>query len=567
MYRIAAEIVLLLLFNGAGPIALAQVAQAQPPRRGDVLRLLSERLGPSFREGEPIKCGFPTLVRVRSQRASFAPDIQSQINSLLSRPVLQASILRNGYRIHFDTTGIDAPALLDAQGQRIPGTALAFAESTASSLAYVESIEIGQLGYPKPVSDGIEGGGQEPDIYIAELGNSYGMTNLDVDVANGGRTSGYITIDNDFAFVRPVANQGIPALKITIAHEFHHLIQIGNYGLWSDDIYFYELTSTWLEDVVYTEVNDYYNYLSTSYSQFKTPNVAFTSNSMIEYSRAIWGHFIAKAYGAAMMRRSWEYVRSERPLVAIDSALRDGGSRFVYAFAEWARWNYYTGGRADISKYYPEGAYYPEALQVGSDFVAPLTTLAGSVDPTGSRYYQVLIPKVPAQMDTLTIIVSNVNLVGALALTILPEDYQLILADTKVDTSYVPTGSAIFVKFFAADSMNWSVTFIVNGKLTSASASITGQSFASPVEFELFQNYPNPFNPSTTIRYELPKSALVILIVYDILGREVSVLVHERKDAGAHQVKFDGSYLASGVYLYRLTAGSFTQIRKLVLIR
>ena len=82
------------------------------------------------------------------------------------------------------------------------------------------------------------------------------------------------------------------------------------------------------------------------------------------------------------------------------------------------------------------------------------------------------------------------------------------------------------------------------------------------LDFQLHENYPNPFNPSTTIRYELPKASIVRLSVYDILGREVSVLVNERKNAGAYQVKFDAAGLASGLYLYRLTAGSFVQTRR-----
>jgi hypothetical protein len=88
-----------------------------------------------------------------------------------------------------------------------------------------------------------------------------------------------------------------------------------------------------------------------------------------------------------------------------------------------------------------------------------------------------------------------------------------------------------------------------------------------PAGFALEQNYPNPFNPSTTIRYELPMAAEVRLSVYDVLGREVSVLVNERRGAGVHEVRFDGSRLASGIYLYRLQAGSYVQTRKLALVR
>ena len=87
-----------------------------------------------------------------------------------------------------------------------------------------------------------------------------------------------------------------------------------------------------------------------------------------------------------------------------------------------------------------------------------------------------------------------------------------------------------------------------------------------PMRFTLCQNYPNPFNPSTTITYELPKSTEVKLSVYDILGREVSVLVNERRNAGVHEVKLDAAGLASGVYFYRLQAGSFVDTKKFLLV-
>jgi len=88
-----------------------------------------------------------------------------------------------------------------------------------------------------------------------------------------------------------------------------------------------------------------------------------------------------------------------------------------------------------------------------------------------------------------------------------------------------------------------------------------------PMHFRLSQNYPNPFNPSTSIKYELPRASDIRLSVSDLLGREVFVLVHERKDAGVHEVRFDGSNLASGVYFYSLQVGTFTQTRNLLLLK
>jgi hypothetical protein len=82
-----------------------------------------------------------------------------------------------------------------------------------------------------------------------------------------------------------------------------------------------------------------------------------------------------------------------------------------------------------------------------------------------------------------------------------------------------------------------------------------------PREFLLYQNYPNPFNPSTTVKFELPRASQVTLTACDILGRGVSVLVNEKKDAGVHEIRFDGSKLASGVYLYRIQAGSYVETK------
>jgi hypothetical protein len=88
-----------------------------------------------------------------------------------------------------------------------------------------------------------------------------------------------------------------------------------------------------------------------------------------------------------------------------------------------------------------------------------------------------------------------------------------------------------------------------------------------PSEFSLGQNYPNPFNPSTTFGIRIAESGPVSLKVYDLLGQEVAVLLNERKEPGTYVVRFDASGLASGVYLYRLSGGTFTQTRKMILTR
>ena len=88
-----------------------------------------------------------------------------------------------------------------------------------------------------------------------------------------------------------------------------------------------------------------------------------------------------------------------------------------------------------------------------------------------------------------------------------------------------------------------------------------------PKEYKLSQNYPNPFNPSTTICFNLPLRSHVLLQVYDLLGRKVATMVNENLKAGSHTAVWNATGFASGVYLYRLQAGDYSQTKKLVLLR
>ena len=88
-----------------------------------------------------------------------------------------------------------------------------------------------------------------------------------------------------------------------------------------------------------------------------------------------------------------------------------------------------------------------------------------------------------------------------------------------------------------------------------------------PGEYVLEPNYPNPFNPSTQIRYALPEASEVELIVYDQLGHEIRRLVTGRQEAGYHTVTFEASNLASGMYIYRLRAGDFVMVRRMLLVK
>ncbi|MDP4116947.1 MAG: YCF48-related protein, partial [Bacteroidota bacterium] len=97
--------------------------------------------------------------------------------------------------------------------------------------------------------------------------------------------------------------------------------------------------------------------------------------------------------------------------------------------------------------------------------------------------------------------------------------------------------------------------------------SVTEKETLTPVNYSLSQNYPNPFNPSTQINYTIPKEGFVKIVIYDVLGRQVSIPVNEHKTAGTYSVEFNGGRLSSGVYYYTLTAGDFVQTKKMLLLK
>jgi hypothetical protein len=88
-----------------------------------------------------------------------------------------------------------------------------------------------------------------------------------------------------------------------------------------------------------------------------------------------------------------------------------------------------------------------------------------------------------------------------------------------------------------------------------------------PDKFELYQNYPNPFNPTTTIKYQLPTASRVKLKVYNLLGEDITTLVDKMQDVGLKSVEFNANKLPSGIYIYRLTAGSFTDVKKMMILK
>jgi len=148
-----------------------------------------------------------------------------------------------------------------------------------------------------------------------------------------------------------------------------------------------------------------------------------------------------------------------------------------------------------------------------------------------------------------------------------PFNYVVRHVIDSIGMSYLYQGTGGQTYYLAGALING----VQYGKITDVGAG----SSETPAEFWMDQNYPNPFNPSATIRYGLPNRSFVILSVFNTLGQQVVCLVQGEREAGYHNVVFDGSSLSSGLYFYRLEAcpverggaGEFIQTRRLLLVK
>lgn len=139
-----------------------------------------------------------------------------------------------------------------------------------------------------------------------------------------------------------------------------------------------------------------------------------------------------------------------------------------------------------------------------------------------------------------------------------------------LDSNFMKKGYDFYCKIYATDRGIFPHTSVLDSnwhKVVYISLLSSISDNLQITEFKLDQNYPNPFNPSTTIKYSIPKAGNVKLVVYNAIGGRAATIVNEYKQGGNYSVKFDGDNLASGVYFYKLEAGEFYQVKKMVVIK
>jgi photosystem II stability/assembly factor-like uncharacterized protein len=210
----------------------------------------------------------------------------------------------------------------------------------------------------------------------------------------------------------------------------------------------------------------------------------------------------------------------------------------------------------------------------------PLLTLAptdvdfGPVDVnTAFRDTAFIVKNIGGANDSIVVSLDIIIPVPDTAITVSPVAFAIPAGGSQAVTVRIrPRMMATGAYYYASVQLNSqfsTATPQVSGNVTFNLVGTLGVSKTDglPTAFSLGQNYPNPFNPKTVVSCQWPVAGRVRLAVYDLLGREVAVLLDEQKAPGRYQVEFDGTKLSSGVYFYRLTAGDYVETRRMILLR
>ena len=330
-------------------------------------------------------CGTPVIMALATQWPRLSKNTQQAFAHVFERPAMADSINSPGghFRIHYDTSGQHAVAPADADGDGVPD----YVQEVAATFDATWALQIENLRYRVPLDDG-DG---RFDVYVQQLGTRgvYGQTwpeELGVPV-----TSAYLTVDNNYTD-RIYATRGLDGLHVTVAHEFFHAVQFAYNA--RDLTWWHESTATWMEDVAYDDVNDYFQYTRFV---LEAPAVSLDWQPSLadghQYGACVYVHYLDQTFGRKTIRQTWEGLRERNSTVydirKLDPVMPAGG--FSETLAGYVIWNYFTGNRFRDG-FYEEGVFYQPAAAVRTVALTVNDQASGSgtVDHLASEYVQVV---------------------------------------------------------------------------------------------------------------------------------------------------------------------------------
>ncbi len=525
-----------------------------------------KNLPAEYHSQAPVKCGFGVKneLALQSKEKPFLKIAKPSSQFVY----IHAFVIKGQpkrFHIHYDTTGADKVTSLDANSNGLPD----WVEETGRAMEKAYRTAVDTLGYREPPNFPIYG---FYNVYILEQGSFYGSTTPDSAVTTNPWTyTSYIEVDNDFA--GNFYTKGYNALRVTCAHEFHHAVQLAYQNTYSSgDGWFYEVTSTWMEDVVYPEVNDYIDYLKYYFNQ---PHISLNvANGSHEYAMAIWNHYIQKQFNRLMIRRVWEKIPSMSALEAWNQVLIENSNfSLSNAYPEFVKWNYFTGYRADTIHYYQEGYLYPMVKWQAAAALTDSLSFSNTLKTAASRWY-------------LFSVFDQTN--AELRFSGLPANshYTIMAIKKRPSTAPVvytltPSTSILIEQLNPSDSL---IIAVIN-KTWNSSELFSFQFSAKPTTAVLedldLKVYPNPlkiFSQTDRLRFSfrLSKRMDVSFEIYSVSG--IQVYKSDRTEL-LPDLYWDSKALSwdcrdnnnkkvpSGVYIYQFKYGKKIKTGKIAVIR
>lgn len=498
------------------------------------------------------KCGFGTAAQIYIHFNEFSESQQKVLKVLNERPATDASIVSPSgfFRVHYYTAG--------------PFTPQYDVNEFAKALDSSYNFEVNYLGYPPPPPDtqpGISpdsvGGDSRYDVYIDSM-TDYGLTMFETPLG-GGKYTSYMKVH--YSFGQGFYTHGIDAARVTAAHEFHHAIQVGNYLYRDSDRFFYELTSTSMEEFVFNSINDYYGYLP---SYFGHPYKAFADYD--GYELAIWDIFLKENYGFEIIKRQWELMRSKRAIDAVNTSLLEKQSSFGKELDIFGFWVLFTNYRTIPGKYFPEAINYPKVYLDTLTTNNPLNFF--SIKPTSNNY---LVTIKSGSGDSLYTVLTNTDYISGIDTLSKNFNATYGIYDYNIEGS-TNLNSSYYELLSVNDQKYWLSSVILNGVVIKQDTIIYQPGLA-----QLDYAYPNPFRYNTNsantinIPVKAPIYSTVNLYIYspsmDLIFNKELVVSFGKDNTAIILWNLDelGGKLASGVYIYVTEANKEKTMGKLVI--
>lgn len=488
------------------------------------------------------------------------------------------------FRYHYTTTGSNAVSTADTNSNSIPD----YIEQMSAELNYVVAVELTMNSFTEPPSDdwysanNDNGGSGAYDVYVRNAGGGvYGYVQPEYyannNTGNNEHSSGVNEVNAFTSYMvmrhnyNGFPNTELEAIQVTAAHEYFHAVQFG-YDGWEEN-WVTEATAVQFEEIVYDEVNDCYQYMS---SWFNSPQQSLNLDSSNRwYGSFIFFEYVNSHLSDEAIREFWEQsiahdsYYGDYSVQTLDEAFDDLGSSFAEMLNGMSVANRIMSSASAVSPWDYEEA---DSYAVTPSTFSTVSFTAGGNETVSSTNLQ----ENAAQYIRLT---TDDPVLATLANDAGPDSYlELNAIMTYGDSAWtVWSGSPINVDptdatqvYFVVVSQNdagsdfdYTLTF-TDGEMSTEPE--------IPLHFAVSNAYPNPFNPQTNINVDLAADQKIQVHIYDIQGRLVQTLYDGELNVGSHILTWDGSAMngkavPSGTYFVRLNGDGMESWQKVTLLK